>query len=70
MPLKLRAVSYSLIWKQINILTYLHMLADLDQLAHQSFQLIVPLNQIAEVGVQGLLWEKKNRRNMNNRDSL
>lgn len=36
--------------------TDLDMLAGLDQLPHERLQLVVPLDQIAEVGVQGLLW--------------
>lgn len=34
---------------------YLHMLTGLDQLPHEVFQLAVPLDQIAEVGIQHLL---------------
>lgn len=36
--------------------TDLDVLAGLDQLPHERLQLVVPLDQIAEVGVQGLLW--------------
>lgn len=37
------------------------MLAGLDQLPHERLQLVVPLDQIAEVGVQGLLWSNTHR---------
>jgi len=35
--------------------THLHMLTRLDQFAHQGLQLVVPLDQVGQVGVQGLL---------------
>ena len=34
---------------------YLYMLAGLDQLSHEALQLIVPLDQAAEVRIQSLL---------------
>lgn len=44
------------------IFVYLHMLARLDQLPHEVLQLAVPLDQIAEVGIQHLL--RKNNSNI------
>lgn len=41
---------------QEDLHTDLDVLAGLDQLPHERLQLVVPLDQIAEVGVQGLLW--------------
>lgn len=41
--------------------TDLDMLAGLDELPHERLQLVVPLDQIAEVGVQGLLWSNTDR---------
>lgn len=39
------------------------MLTGLDQLPHQRLQLIVPLDQVAQVGVQGLLRQKCKHKN-------
>lgn len=42
--------------------TDLDMLTRLDELPHQRLQLVVPLDQVAQVGVQGLLWETHTRK--------
>lgn len=46
---------------QEDLHTDLDVLAGLDQLPHERLQLVVPLDQIAEVGVQGLLWSNTHR---------
>lgn len=42
--------------------TDLYVLTSLDEFPHKRLQLIVPLDQIAQVGVQGLLWQTQRER--------
>lgn len=45
-------------WPHRTTGTHLYMLTSLDQFPHKWLQLVIPLDQITQVGIQGLLLQK------------